>query len=255
MDNENKKSCSEITDDLLADFTDGRLGNELRRKVEKHLKECESCRIRAQDIKIIAGALRGDSQLSEDIHVPERIDRAVLGTIREVAAKQRARNSWLLQKRFWVISSVSACVLLVVIIGLTLSLGRSYHDADNVAMDMQKGMKYEQEDEEKSAISGLRTLKSANELTNKYSRTMDETGKRTRPDIIVAEKPAVDLESTVGDMDGNRVVDVADALSICRQLLENKTIDYRKQRDANGDGRIDIGDALHIINRALKEQG
>ena len=68
-------------------------------------------------------------------------------------------------------------------------------------------------------------------------------------------KPVVTLESTVGDMDGNKVVDVADALSICRQLLENGTIDYRKQSDANGDGRIDVGDALHIINKSLKEQG
>jgi hypothetical protein len=251
MDNENK-SCDEITGDLLADYADGTLEDEFRRKIEKHLEGCDFCRARAQDIRIITGALREDPQLSEDIPVPESVDRAVLGTIREVAGKQRVRSSWLLQKRFWVISSAAACVLLVVIIGLLLATGRSSQYADREAMNMQKEGKYGDELEEDSGIRARRTIKGIKERN-------DTTAGDSKVAELVAEKaaqpPTVEFEESVGDIDGDRVVDVADALSICRQILEGRAMDYQHQKDANGDGRIDVGDALHIINKALKEQG
>jgi hypothetical protein len=257
---EKKPGCAEITGDLLADYADGTLGEEQRRKVEKHLEGCESCRIRAEEIKIITGALREDSQLNEDIPVPESVDRAVFATIREVAGRQRARSSWLLQKRFLVISSAAACVLLVVIIGLLLVPGPSYQRAGRTAMDMQKGGKYERYAGEAGGISTWRTLREDKDrpvVALEEEVVGGESERRPAgTDLTAITKPRIVAEVVLyGDLSGDGKVDVADALAICRRILAGETIGYQARRDANRDGRIDVGDALHIINESLKKQG
>jgi len=67
------------------------------------------------------------------------------------------------------------------------------------------------------AISGMRTKESAN--------------KQLEEKRYVQPKPVVTLESTIGDMDGNKVVDVADALSevIFRLYIKKSLIFVRKK--------------------------
>lgn len=54
----------------------------------------------------------------------------------------------------------------------------------------------------------------------------------------------------VGDLSGDGIVDVADAMRIFRHVLEGE-VEYNAKSDANRDGVVDIGDVLFIMNRSL----
>ena len=57
---DNNPDCSEITDDILLSYAEGRLEEELGNRVKAHLDGCEQCRIRAREVGLIGGALAAD---------------------------------------------------------------------------------------------------------------------------------------------------------------------------------------------------
>lgn len=121
--------CSAITDDILLSFTEGRLEEGLRTRVQAHLDGCEPCRIRAEEVGLIGGALAGDAQLSENIPVPERVDRAVFATISEVAGGRRRVRAMARTLR-WLVPA-AAVVVVIVIAGFLLTGRRESLEASS----------------------------------------------------------------------------------------------------------------------------
>ena len=55
-----------------------------------------------------------------------------------------------------------------------------------------------------------------------------------------------------GDADGDRVADVRDAMAICTRRASGKEVPFARSADLNGDGKVDVGDALLIAGEALR---
>lgn len=52
-----------------------------------------------------------------------------------------------------------------------------------------------------------------------------------------------------GDADGDGVVDVADAVRIINLCLKGE---YESKADVDGDGTVDVADAVAVINKCMK---
>jgi len=127
-------NCGEITDDMLLDYAEGELAQELQAKLKAHLAQCESCLARSQEISAISVAMMESGELNENIPVPGRVDAAVLETIREVAGQKRspARKAHTLP----MLIRVAAGVCIIVIAGFLLIRGQSNQDRAAQAPDM-----------------------------------------------------------------------------------------------------------------------
>ncbi len=122
MEQDNDKiKCGQVTDDVLLEYIEGTLGDDLREKVYQHFGECPSCRVRAEEIRQIAGALRESPQLSEDIPVPASVDRAVFAAIRGAS---RAGKPGLSRTLHWLAPLAAGVLAIVVIVGLLTMTGQ-----------------------------------------------------------------------------------------------------------------------------------
>ncbi|HXX94112.1 MAG TPA: zf-HC2 domain-containing protein, partial [Planctomycetota bacterium] len=71
-------TCTDLTNDLLVDYGDWRIGPEDRSRVTRHLEGCEPCRLRREDLEVMAGALGRSSEPPPPALV-RHLDRAILG--------------------------------------------------------------------------------------------------------------------------------------------------------------------------------
>lgn len=121
MEQENNRiTCTEVTDDVILEYVEGTLGDDLREKVYQHFGDCPSCRVRAEEIRQIAGALRESPQLSEDIPVPASVDRAVFAAIKKASRASKPGFSKTLR---WLAPLAAGVLALAVIVGLLSATG------------------------------------------------------------------------------------------------------------------------------------
>lgn len=131
-------NCREITDDMLLNYAEGELPQELQAKLKAHLAECDSCLARSQEISAISVAMMESRELNEDIPIPGRVDEEVSRTIREVAGGRERRPSRPRRSRnTGILIRLAAGICVIVIAGV---LFLSMHGASDHGVDTRSAM-------------------------------------------------------------------------------------------------------------------
>jgi hypothetical protein len=185
MEQDDKMNCREITDDMLLDYAEGELPQDIQAKLKEHLAECESCLARSQEISAISVAMMESRELNEDIPIPDRVNEAVSETIREVASGRgngpgRSRNTGAL-------IGIAAVICIIVIAGFLFISGQAGRDyAVDTPSVMSKREQAESEQPQKAAPATVDRY-GEDKITNKELTT-------TRQEIEKLSSKITDLE-------------------------------------------------------------
>ena len=205
--------CREVTDDLILDAGGGPA-------VADHLQGCRPCRTRADEVRLIAGALKRSQEAPPPVLLAH-LDVAVLsGNVRPTAKRRISpRTAWAFT------TSLAAASLIVSCLAWLERSGLQRPATEFVVLPPQHPTPPVIKDEPPPV----------------------EVVKLTAP-----EKP-VELPKPIlrGDLNGDGAIDIADRLMLARVLSGVDSTADLNVADLNGDGQIDIGDDLVLCRTIL----
>jgi hypothetical protein len=233
-------TCSELTNDVLLDFSEWRLAPAERYQVARHLVLCRHCQGRRDEIEAMTEAIR---------HAPESPPSLLLDEL-DRTVPDWPRPARILPKTALIFGIVAAAgVLLIVVVAATL-LRRSRPSAPpSQVSERPKG----------SLESPPQASRGARATAPVPSPAPPAPTPRTGPEAAAVRPPAetpprapaaTGPRLLLGDLNGDGVVDIADARILLRLLTLG--LPLPPNADVNGDGVVDIADVRMIVRSQVK---
>jgi hypothetical protein len=240
-------NCKELTNDLLVDYADWQLAPHERNRVARHLDVCEPCQVRRNELEGMTGALRHATD-SPPAALMAQLDRAVLGALPAVAPPAPRR------RRPLAFVGIAA----VLVVGLAAFFA---------------GQRTAPRPEPKVFVRETPTaIPKAEPIQPKAEPALETPLKKPTPKPVPPEKipepapnstpapapvivkvpppvPAPHPLPKPGDLNGDGVVDIADA-RILQQMI-TQGLPLPAHADLNGDGVVDIADVREILRTEL----
>ncbi len=274
--------CKGVTNDLLVDYADRLSQGDERAAIDQHLNKCRGCRVRYEEVKLIAGGVR--TTLKAPVHkaLSDQLDAAVLGNLDKLV--QEAAPSLHRKRIFWASSIAVAASLVIGIVVWATTRGDSPTLDDTIVKknespeppktEIPTPVPPKTEDpkppvtvktppppktEEPIAPPPPKTETPAPPKTETPAPPKTETPnipesprtKTTTPantDVPKVEPPKREPERAIvrGDFNKNGKVDSQDVAFLNGQIIAGRTQDTAVA-DLTGDGRVDCGDVLAML--------
>jgi hypothetical protein len=267
--------CKHLTDDVLLDNAEHKLPRDVRKQVDYHLKKCDACRNRADDVVRIAAAIRKQPSGAPP-QLMAQLDDAVMAFVRNPKSTRPA-SGWL--GFVYAAAGVAAAALVVTLV----SVWAMRHKADEPTIvreptppkvepkkpEIVNAPKPEPEKKPEPKPEPKPDPKIVNENPRPEPPREPDPKPEPKPEPKIVDKPqpkpepkpepkpdpkpepapvAVKLE---GDLNGDGKVDIADRLILTSYLNDGGDLDATA--DLNGDGKIDVADA-QIIAQIIADQ-
>ncbi len=273
--------CKGVTNDLLVDYGERLSKGDERAAIDQHLNKCRGCRVRYEEVKLIAAGVRTTMQAPVHKALSDQLDAAVLGNLDKLV--QQAAPSVHRKRIFWASSIAVAASLVIGIIVWAATRGGQEKPADNIVKtgdttpqppktDISTPVPPKSETPKppvtvenppapktENPIAPPKTETPAPPKTETPAPPKTETPpipesprtKTTTPaitDVPKVEPPKREPERAIvrGDFNKNGKVDTQDVAYLNGQIIAGRTQDPAVA-DLTGDGRVDCGDVLAML--------
>ena len=262
--------CRKFTNDVMLDHSERLLDPQSRQDADNHLSACRACRDRYEEVKKVAGAVRQTLEAPAHKALMEQLEAGVLGQFARFQAGKRRSGSR--HRIYWAAAvGVAAAVLVAVIIGIT------WKDQANVQPGQPNSNIVRKEPlpppppepptpppPKAAPVTPVPPVTPAPEAPNpepEPPRPAPPPPEVVRPPAPVVPEPRPTRPEPVlapgepsfakGDFNRNRRLDLQDAAFLDQEILAGRVYDLAVA-DVTGDGQVDCGDVLAIIQAAEK---
>lgn len=220
-------NCDRLTNDVLMDLSEQKLAEGARESVQAHLLDCAGCRRRFEEISDIAASIRRCAEPSPA--QMKDLDAAVLGMLSRPAARPRRRG--------WIAAGSVAAAVMAAIVGYVALMPRTPIPTWTAAPPPRRDLA--------QAPHGATLVSKFDAPEMNAVPPRDVTGEiaRTLRDVVTR----VVIPALRGDLNGDRVIDVADRMILARRLARGEA---GREDDLNGDGAADVAD-LQVLTREI----
>jgi anti-sigma factor RsiW len=231
-------TCDDLTNDLLSDYADWQLAPQERNRITRHLETCEGCRVRRDDLEGMTGALRRAPE-GPPTAIMRELDRAVLGMLTRGGASRPLLRRRLTRPLLGGIAAIVLVGLVAFLAGRRMGLPVSPVADRQAAAVTPKG----------DRPATLPEPAGTSPVPGPAPRSEPAQPPPARIAKGGSSAPAVPSLPKPGDLNGDGVVDIADA-RILQQMI-TRGLPLPAHADVNGDGVVDIADVREILRAVL----
>lgn len=210
-------NCQSLTHDLLLDYADNKLTSKEAQGTKHHLAQCQPCKRRLNEVTLISSAVQTSPAMRFSKPIAPDMDVAVLAEIKTAGLRIRNRSRTIP----WRVAMPYAAAAAIAIVAVVV-------------------LQYLQTHPIRSETAIVYHPVSSTEKRTEVAKETPITPAEDGSQPVVARK-------ILGDVNGDGVVNIADAMLLSRALAGETTLDVTLANgDFNGDHRVDIADVRAI---------